>query len=147
MLKVLRAVVEVVGGRVGGLLNVVLLLEGRDEAVGFDAEDVEVGRFVLVVRVTVRLVVEVGSFLAGEVATFCLTASGLVTGSSPEGAAESTGVAGTALSDSASARGVASAASAGGATSAGGAASGEGIGSSVEAMMDQSNKRGISQTW
>lgn len=154
VLKVLREVVDVVVGRVGGLFNV-LLVEVRDAEVGFVADDMEVGLFVAVVPETGRLVVaEVALFFAGEVATFSLAASGLVIGSSPEGAVESTGVAGAALSDSGSAGGAASTrasvgASAGGTASAGEetasagafAASDGGIGSSVDAMMDRSSHR------
>lgn len=94
MLKVFRAVVEVdvVDGRVGGLLSVPLVDVRAD--VGFGA-DVEVGRFVVVVPEAGRLLAAVGLFLAGEVVTFSLAASGLVTGSSPpERSVESTGVAG-----------------------------------------------------
>lgn len=108
MLKVLRAVVDVVGGRVGGRFNVPLV-KARVE-VGLVADDVDVGRFVVVVPEVGRLVVDVGLFLAGEV-KFSFAASGLVTGSSEEGMppassperrVESTGVAGAAFSASAS---------------------------------------------
>lgn len=144
MLKVFRAVVEVdvVDGRVGGLLSVPLVDVRAD--VGFGA-DVEVGRFVVVVPEAGRLLAAVGLFLAGEVVTFSLAASGLVTGSSPpERSVESTGVAGV-CSVGAGSAGVDSAgpdsASAASATTGSAVAltdsgsAGGATGSSVDAMM------------
>jgi hypothetical protein len=150
VLKVFRAVVDVavVGARVGGLLNVLLLVEVRAD-VGF--VDVVAGRFVVVVPAAGRLVDDAGLFLVGEVATFSLATSGLVTGSSPpETSVESTGVAGAGSSGSAgvcsAGTGSVGACSAGrGSAGAGSAAglfdsgsTGGATGSSAEAMMELS---------
>lgn len=123
---VLGAVVEV--GRVGGLPNVLPLVEVRaDAVVGLEAEDMEVGRLVELVEpdkgrlVVLDAVVLEGDALVGEVLVFSLSLvpSGLVIGPSlPDMTVESTGVAGGAFSVSVSAAG-----------------GGGGTGSSVEAMV------------
>lgn len=119
----LRAVV-VVGGRVGGLFKVVPPIDVREDVVDLGADDMEVGRFVVVEPDSGRLVVDVvlldvGLFFAGDILVFSFPASGLVMGSSlPERMLDSTGVAGGRFSPSAS-------------TGAGGG----GMGSSVEAMV------------
>lgn len=121
VLSGLRAV-EVVVGRVGGLLKVLPFVEERAVDVVLEAPEIELGRFV-VVEATGRFVVvlvadEVADFFSGEV-TFSLSleASGLVTGSSlPDRRVESTGVAGGWLSASLS------------------TGAGAGTGSSVEAI-------------
>lgn len=122
VLSGLRAV-EVVVGRVGGLLKVLPFVEERAVDVVLEAPEIELGRFV-VVEATGRFVVvlvadEVADFFSGEEATFSLSleASGLVTGSSlPDRRVESTGVAGGWLSASLS------------------TGAGAGTGSSVEAI-------------
>lgn len=127
LVRGLRAVVlEVVGGRVGGLFNVPPLVEVRAPAVvGFETPDMEVGRFVVDAEPDKgRLEVEV-AVLVGDALTFSLEfslslgPSGLVMGSSlPDMMVDdSTGVAGGAFSESFSAAG------------------GGGTGSSVEAMV------------
>lgn len=129
-LRGLRAVpvLGVVVGRVGGLPNVLPLVEVRaDAVVGLEADDMEVGRLVELVEpdngrlVVLDAVVLEGDALVGEVLVFSLSLvpSGLVIGPSlPEMTVESTGVAGGAFSVSVSAAG-----------------GGGGTGSSVEAMV------------
>ena len=131
-LRGLRAVLVlgavVVVGRVGGLPNVLPLVEVRaDAVVGLEAEDMEVGRLVELVEpdkgrlVVLDAVVLEGDALVGEVLVFSLSLvpSGLVIGPSlPDMTVESTGVAGGAFSVSVSAAG-----------------GGGGTGSSVEAMV------------
>ena len=129
-LRGLRAVpvLGVVVGRVGGLPNVLPLVEVRaDAVVGLEADDMEVGRLVELVEpdngrlVVLDAVVLEGDALVGEVLVFSLSLvpSGLVIGPSlPEMTVESTGVAGGAFSVSVSAAG-----------------GGGGTGSSVEAIV------------
>ena len=129
-LRGLRAVLVlgVVVGRVGGLPNVLPLVEARaDAVVGLEAEDMEVGRLVELVEpdkgrlVVLDAVVLDGDALVGEVLVFSLSLvpSGLVIGPSlPDMTVESTGVAGGAFSVSVSAAG-----------------GGGGTGSSVEAIV------------
>lgn len=130
-LRGLRVAVEVVAGRVGGLLSVPPLVDVREEAVVvLEADVVEVGRLVVGVDpdkgllVVPVLVVEEAVLVGDDGLTFSLEsslslpASGLVTGSSlPDITEDSTGVAGGTFSVSVSVAG-------GGAT-----------GSSVEAMV------------
>jgi hypothetical protein len=134
VLSGLRAV-EVVVGRVGGLLKVLPFVEERAVDVVLEAPEIELGRFV-VVEATGRFVVvlvadEVADFFSGEEATFSLSleASGLVTGSSlPDRRVESTGVAGGWLSASLS------------------TGAGAGTGSSVEAIA-RGRTVGVSYDW
>lgn len=96
--------VDVVAGRVGGLLKVLPFTDARVVDVVFGGPDMELGRFV-VVPVGLVAVVDVGRLLTGEALVFSLSleTSGLVSGPSlPDMTVDSIGVAGGAFSESTS---------------------------------------------
>lgn len=108
MLSGLRVAVVPVEGRVAGLFNVLEVVLARVvELAVLDAVEDEVGRLAAVVELEVgRLVAAAGLVvdLAGDAGVFSLDASGLdlPISSLPESTVESTGVAGGAISTSAS---------------------------------------------
>lgn len=119
--------VDVVVGRVGGLLRVVplVVLVVDDGFVDVDPT----GRLVAVVPEVGLLLAVVGLFLTGESPGFSFTASGLDFDSSPEKTVDSTGVAG----------GASSATGSGAGTGSEGASVGT-TGSSVDAMVSQESR-------
>ena len=98
--------VEVVAGRVGGLLKVLPFTDAREVDVVFGGPDMELGLFVVVPETGCLVaVVEVGRLFTGEALAFSLSleTSGLVRGPSlPDMTVDSIGVAGGAFSESTS---------------------------------------------
>lgn len=119
--------VDVVVGRVGGLLSVVplVVLVVGDDFVVVDPT----GRLVVVVPEVGLLVAVVGLCFAGESPSFSFAASGLDFDSSPEKTVDSTGVAGGASSETGSIAGTGSEGASVGTT-----------GSSVEAMVSKKSR-------